>query len=71
MDYKKSQTTIKFVYEHEGLDGCTYNFPRTIIEHTIDGESSLDECIQAFENFMLGCGYRLNTGDKIGITEEY
>ena len=70
MNYEKSKTTIKFVYEHEGLSGNSFTFPETKIEHTIDGESTLDECLEAFENFLLGCGYRLFDGGKVGITEE-
>lgn len=70
MNYEKSKTTIKFTYEHEGLSGHAFTFPETKVEHTIDGESSLEECLEAFENFLLGCGYRLCEGGKVGIVGE-
>lgn len=67
--YEKSKTHIKFSYSHEGLSGDYSSFPPTNIEHTIDGESTIHECIEAFENFLLGCGYRLNNGETLGIIE--
>jgi hypothetical protein len=69
--YKKSKTTIKFVYEHEGLNNDYFSIPPTKIAYTIDGESSIHECITAFENFLLGCGYRLNKGETIDIVEDF
>lgn len=70
MLYKKSKTNIKFVYEHEGSSSDYSSVPPTKITHVIDGESGIRECITAFENFLLGCGYRLNKGETISITED-
>ena len=66
--YENPKTHIKFTYFHEGLSG-SHPFPETTVEHTIDGESTIHECIEAFENFLLGCGYRLNKGESLGVIE--
>jgi hypothetical protein len=71
MLYKKSKTSIKFVYEHEGLSSDCFSVPPTKITYVIDGESSIHECTTAFENFLLSCGYRLNKGETIGIVENF
>ncbi len=70
MLYKKSKTKIKFVYEHEGSSSEYSSVPPTKMTYAIDGESSIHECITAFENFLLGCGYRLNKGETIRIAED-
>jgi len=48
---------ITFTQEYE--DGNT-------ITHTIRGDSSLDEVIEAFEYFLKGAGYHLSEGCHIG-----
>ena len=67
MNYEHSKTSIKFVYNHEGYSDEYTSFPPIKIEHTIDGESTLNECLLAFENFLLGCGYRLYSNENIGV----
>lgn len=58
------------MYEHEGASSEYFSVPPTKIAYIIDGESNIHECITAFENFLLGCGYRLNKGEAIGIVED-
>jgi hypothetical protein len=70
VNYQKSDSNITFKYTHEGYNSENFSFPITEVVHKIDGESNLSEVIQAFENFLLGCGYCLNKGEKIGIIEE-
>jgi hypothetical protein len=36
------------------------------VTHTIRGDSSLDEVVEAFENFLKGAGYHLKEGMHIG-----
>jgi hypothetical protein len=36
------------------------------VTHTIRGDSSLDEVVEAFENFLKGAGYHLQEGQHIG-----
>lgn len=68
MSYQKSLTKIKFVYEHEG--NVDTSFPETKVEYVIDGESNLNQCVEAFENFLLACGYRLGPNKSIEIIED-
>lgn len=65
--YEKSKTAIKFSYVHEGYTNDAFSCPETSIDYTIDGESSLTEACQSFENFLLACGFRLNNGERVGI----
>lgn len=67
MEYKKSNTTITFTYDHEGFD----EFPKTNVFYTIDGDVSLARICEAFENFLYSCGYRLGKGETLGIIENY
>lgn len=67
--YQKSKTSIKFSYSHEGHSDESYSLPRTNLECEIDGESNISEVCNVFENFLLGCGYRLQRGESIGIVE--
>ena len=67
--YEKSKTNIKFTYNHEGYSHDFYSYPETKIDYTIDGESTITEACQAFENFLLACGFRLNAGESIGVIE--
>jgi len=70
MNYQKSDSNIIFKYTHEGYNSETFSFPITEITHKIDGECNLPEVIQAFEDFLFGCGYRLDKGERIGVIEE-
>lgn len=67
MTLEKCHSLIKFTQE---VKGSTYGtcLP-TKIELTIAGDSDITECIEAFENFLLGCGYRLGENEKIGIMD--
>lgn len=67
--YEKSKTNIKFTYNHEGYSANFYSYPETKIDYTIDGESTITEACQAFENFLLACGFRLNDGETIGVIQ--
>lgn len=67
MEYEKSKTNISFLYQHEGVSEDYYSSPETKIVHTIDGESTINEVCQAFENFLFACGYRLDKGESIGV----
>jgi hypothetical protein len=40
------------------------------VTHTIRGDSSLDEVIEAFEYFLKGAGYHLQEGQHIGYEYE-
>jgi len=55
------------MYEHEGYSSEHYSHPKTNIEYMIDGESSITEVCESFENFLLATGFRLNLGEKIGV----
>jgi hypothetical protein len=68
--YQKSKTSIKFSYNHEGYTNEHYSLPKTNLECEIDGECNISEICNVFENFLLGCGYRLNQGESIGIVEK-
>ena len=48
---------IKFVQEYE--DGQS-------VVHTIRGDASLDDVLEAFEYFLKGAGYHLKEGQHIG-----
>ena len=48
---------IKFVQEYE--DGQS-------VVHTIRGDASLDDVLEAFEYFLKGAGYYLKDGQHIG-----
>lgn len=65
----QTNTNIKFVYNHEGYFNDFSSHPATEIVYTIDGDSTITEACQAFENFLLACGFRLNEGESIGIIE--
>ena len=67
--YEKSKTNIKFTYSHEGYSSNFYSCPETKIDYVIDGESTVTEACQAFENFLLACGFRLNDGESIGVVQ--
>ena len=67
--YEKSKTNIKFTYNHEGYSSNFYSCPETKIDYVIDGESTVTEACQAFENFLLACGFRLNNGESIGVVQ--
>ena len=47
---------IRFIQEYEG----------STVEHSIRGDASLDEVIEAFEMFLKGAGYHLRDGQHIG-----
>lgn len=47
---------VRFIQEHEDQR----------IEHEIRGDASLDEVIDAFEQFLKGAGYHLKDGQHIG-----
>ena len=47
---------IRFIQEHED----------STVEHSIRGDASLDEVIEAFEMFLKGAGYHLRDGQHIG-----
>ena len=68
--YQKSKTSIKFSYNHEGYVDSYYKLPKTNLEYEIDGECSITEICNAFENFLLGCGYRLPRNESIGIIRD-
>ena len=72
MKQENSNNVIKFSYYHEGIssDGF-YGSPETKIEYQIDAETNIHEVCQCFENFLLACGYRLNEGERVRITEDY
>ena len=71
MKQEKSNNFIKFSYYHEGIsEEGFYGSPETKIEYQIESETNLHEVCQAFENFLLACGYRLNVGERIGVTED-
>ena len=71
MKQEKSNNVIKFSYCHEGfVSEGFYGSPETKIEYEIDSETNIHEVCQSFENFLLACGYRLNQGERIGITED-
>jgi hypothetical protein len=40
------------------------------VVHTIRGDSSLDEVVEAFEYFLKGAGYHLQEGQHIGFEYE-
>jgi hypothetical protein len=40
------------------------------VTHTIRGDSSLDEVVEAFEYFLKGAGYHLQEGQHIGFEYE-
>jgi hypothetical protein len=40
------------------------------VTHTIRGDSSLDEVVEAFEYFLKGAGYHLKEGQHIGFEYE-
>lgn len=67
--YQKSNTNIKFTYNHEGYANNFYSYPETKVDYTIDGECTITEACQAFENFLLSCGFRLNSGETIGVIQ--
>ena len=47
---------VRFIQEHEDQR----------IEHEIRGDATLDEVIDAFEQFLKGAGYHLKDGQHIG-----
>ena len=47
---------IRFIQEYED----------STVEHSIRGDASLDEVIEAFERFLKGAGYHLQDGQHIG-----
>ena len=47
---------IRFIQEYED----------STVEHSIRGDASLDEVIEAFEMFLKGAGYHLRDGQHIG-----
>lgn len=64
-----SKSYIKFIYKYEDTSNSTSTCPPTKIKYIIDNESSITECVKAFENFLLSCGYRLPNNCSIDIVE--
>lgn len=69
MKHNNSISTIDFVYTSQSDINVIPSSPNTHIKYTIDADVTLQEACQAFENFLLSCGFRLNDGETIGIIE--
>lgn len=67
----RSESYIKFSYYHEGVSCETVCSPETKLDYEIDAEIGIIEICQSFENFLLACGFRLNSNERIGIIESH
>jgi hypothetical protein len=63
----ESASIITFSYQHKGTDELGATLPQTNVTYQIDGESNISELCNAFENFLLSCGFRLHEEETIGI----
>ena len=41
------------------------------VTHSLSGESSLNEVVEAFEYFLKGCGYGITEGDHLDFVPEH
>ena len=71
MTHTPPKSYIKFSYYHEGISSESGCFPETKIDYEIDTEVNIGELCESFENFLLACGFRLNSDEKIGVTENH
>jgi hypothetical protein len=67
MNHEQPKTIIKFSYEYSCDSSNGSNYPNTRVEHSIDGDIDLLEACEAFENFLLSIGFRLQEGETVGI----
>jgi hypothetical protein len=67
MNTEDLSSIIEFSCHHKHDPSVNITAPESKISYKIDGDCDINQLCDAFENFLLACGYRLNSGETIGI----
>lgn len=61
-----------FTLHESGTNGDSYIVRIPVSTHTlsVEGDLSLDEVCDYFQQFVVGCGYHLKPGSHIGVIDE-
>jgi len=61
-----------FTLREDGTNGDAWivRIPASTNSLSIEGDLSLDDVCDYFQQFMQGCGYHLKPGTRIGVIDE-
>lgn len=68
--FNSPTTKYKFTKKKSGVVSDVYNESPKKIQIVLSNEASLEDLLEAFEDFIVACGFSLRDNEKVAIIRE-